>query len=57
MVTYDAASGEIQAFLDDIETPIVTAQGSVLGHGFVCIGSYDDTGYFDDIKLRGRHRF
>jgi hypothetical protein len=52
-VTYDAASGDIQAFLDDMETPIVTAQGSVLGHGFVGIGSYDDTGYFDDLNLRG----
>ena len=42
------------AFLDDMDTPIVTAQGSALGHGLVGIGSYDDTGYFDDIMLKGK---
>jgi hypothetical protein len=52
-VTYDAETGSISAFLDDMETPIVTAQDSVLGHGLFGIGSYDDTGYFDDITLKG----
>jgi len=53
-VTYNAESGRMLAFLDDMDTPIVTASGSVLGHGLVGIGSYDDTGYFDDIMLRGK---
>ncbi len=53
-VSYDAETGRMDAFLDDMEIPIVTAQGSVLGHGLVGIGSYDDTGYFDDIMLKGK---
>jgi hypothetical protein len=53
-VTYDAETGEMKAFLDDLETPILTASDKTLTHGFVGIGSFDDTGYFDDIILRGR---
>ena len=53
-VTYDAETGSMLAFLDDMDTPIVTAQSSVLGHGLVGIGSYDDLGYFDDIILKGK---
>ncbi len=51
-VTYDAETGSMSAYLDDLDTPIVTASGSVLGHGLVGIGSYDDTGYFDDLTLK-----
>ncbi len=53
-VTYDAETGSMLAFLDDMDTPIVTALSSVLGHGLVGIGSYDDTGYFDDIMLKSK---
>ena len=53
-VTHDAESGEINAFLDDMETPILTAFDKTLTHGSVGIGSFDDTGYFDDIVLRGK---
>jgi len=52
-VTCDAESGRIEAFVDDMETPILTAVDKTLGHGLVGIGSFDDTGSFDDIKLRG----
>jgi len=52
-VAYDAASGRIEAFLDDLETPILTAIDKTLGHGLVGIGSFDDTGCFDDLKLWG----
>jgi hypothetical protein len=52
-VTYEAATGKIQAYLDDMGTPILTAVDKTLGHGLVGVGSFDDTGYFDDIKLRG----
>jgi hypothetical protein len=31
----------------------VTAVDKTLGHGLVGIGSFDDTGSFDDIKLWG----
>ena len=52
-VTFDAETGEIQAFLDDIETPILTASDSTLPHGLVGVGSFDDTGSFDDLMLWG----
>ncbi len=51
-VTYDAETGTMSAFLDDMDTPTMTASGSVLGHGLVGVGSYDDTGYFDDLTLK-----
>ncbi len=53
-VTYDAKTGEIKAYLDDMTTPILTANDKTLGHGFVGVGSFDDTGSFDDIKLWGK---
>jgi hypothetical protein len=52
-VTCDAESGRIEAYLDDLDTPILTAVDKTLGHGLVGIGSFDDTGSFDDIQLRG----
>jgi len=53
-VTYDASSGEIKAYMDDMENPILTAKDQTLSHGLVGVGSFDDTGYFDDICLRGK---
>ncbi len=52
-VTYDAETAEIQAFIDDMFTPIVTASDSTLPHGLVGVGSFDDTGSFDDLQLLG----
>jgi len=52
-VTEDAATGDIRAFLDDMEKPILTARDRTLTHGLVGLGSFDDTGRFDDIELRG----
>jgi hypothetical protein len=53
-VTCDAASGRIEAFLDDMGTPILTAVDKTLSRGLVGVGSFDDTGCFDDIKLWGQ---
>lgn len=53
-LTYEAPTGEIKAFLDDMDTPILTARDKTLTHGHVGVGSFDDTGYFDDIALRGK---
>jgi len=52
-VTFDSGTGEIQAFLDDMETPILTASDTILPHGLVGVGSFDDTGSFDDLMLWG----
>jgi hypothetical protein len=52
-VTHDSAAGRIEAYLDDMDTPILTAIDRTLAHGLVGIGSFDDTGSFDDLKLWG----
>ena len=54
-VTCDAA-GEVKAYIDDLSSPVLTARDTVLGHGLVGVGSFDDTGLFDDIELRGNRR-
>jgi hypothetical protein len=51
-VTCDAATGEIRAYLDDLTAPILTALDRTLTHGLVGLGSFDDTGAFDDIVLK-----
>ncbi len=53
-VTCDGATGEIKAYLDDMNVPILTARDTSLRRGLVGVGSFDDTGCFDDIKLWGK---
>ena len=54
-ISFDASTGDIKAYLEDMETPILTARDNTLTHGFVGVGSFDDTGYFDDLKLEGEN--
>ena len=49
----DSNNQPIQAFLDDMFTPIITASDSTLPHGHVGVGSFDDTGNFDHISVFG----
>jgi hypothetical protein len=51
-VTGDEETGEIRAYLDDMATPILTARDPTFTRGLVGVGSFDDTGAFDDIVLR-----
>ncbi len=46
-------SGEIQVFFDDMETPVMTAVDRNFTWGRVGVGSFDDTGVFDDFTLHG----
>lgn len=55
-VTRDAGTGEIRAYLDDMAEPILTARDLTFPYGLVGLGSFDDTGAFDDIVLRTRRR-
>ncbi len=50
-VEFDAARGEITAFIDDMVEPIMSVQDRTFDHGAVGIGSFDDTAMFDDVKL------
>jgi hypothetical protein len=56
MLTFDAGPGDVRAYLDDMATPILTARVPTDAHGLVGVGSFDDTGAFDDLKLRGKLR-
>ncbi len=55
-VTCDAGTREIRAYLDDLATPILTARDLILLRGLVGVGSFDDTGAFDDLVLRAPGR-
>ncbi len=45
--------GLIQVFFDDMAHPAMIAHDRTFSHGRVGIGSFDDTGMFDDIEVRG----
>ncbi|HMP02365.1 MAG TPA: hypothetical protein PKD86_09095 [Gemmatales bacterium] len=52
-VRRDVAEGTIEVFFDDMSKPIMTALDRTLGPGLVGIGSFDDTGRFAQVRLRG----
>jgi hypothetical protein len=52
-VTRDVESGDIAVYFDDLERPIMKAKDKTFNWGMVGIGSFDDTGEFDNIVLRG----
>ena len=47
-----ADSGTIQVYFDDMRTPAMTAVDKTFVKGQVGIGSFDDTGRFDNVVLR-----
>jgi hypothetical protein len=47
--SYD--SGLIEVFFDDMESPVMTAVDRHFGMGMIGLGSFDDVGNFDDLKI------
>jgi hypothetical protein len=47
------ADGTIRIFFDDMQTPIMEATDKNFAWGQIGIGSFDDTGSFDKVVLRG----
>lgn len=47
-------AGEIAVYFDDLETPVMTAVDKTFTWGQVGLGSFDDTGNFDDILVYGK---
>lgn len=47
------ADGTIEVYFDDMATPIMKAEDKTFTWGRVGLGSFDDTGNFDDVRLRG----
>ncbi len=52
-VVRDVESGSIEVYFDDMETPVMTATDKTFGSGRFGVGSFDDTGNFDEIAVFG----
>lgn len=48
--------GQIAVYFDDLETPAMTATDKTFVWGQVGVGSFDDIGNFDDVKLSGKFK-
>ena len=48
-----AQDGKIEVYFDDMKKPVMTAKDTTFQWGRVGLGSFDDTGHWDDIVLRG----
>jgi hypothetical protein len=47
-------TGDVAVYFDDLETPVMTARDTTFANGQVGLGSFDDTGDFDNFKLRAK---
>jgi len=52
-VVRNAKEGAIAVYWDDMKKPIITAQDTTFAWGQIGVGTFDDTGLFDDIKISG----
>lgn len=46
-------TGQIEVYFDDMQTPVMTAVDKTFSWGQVGVGSFDDTGNFDNLFLFG----
>ncbi len=53
-VVRDTKTGSIKIYFDDMKEPVMTATDKTFQTGRVGIGSFDDTGNFDEILLFGK---
>jgi hypothetical protein len=49
-------TGSIEVYFDDMSVPVITAVNTRFLWGRVGVGSFDDKGQFDDLRLRGQLR-
>jgi hypothetical protein len=47
------ADGAIAVYFDDMAKPIMRAEDKTFTWGRIGVGSFDDTGNYDDIVIRG----
>jgi len=50
-VERNATTGDVRIYIDDMDAPILTARDTTFRRGLVGVGTFDDTGYFDDVML------
>ena len=53
-VVRDTQSGKIEVFFDDMKKPVMTATDKTFTSGRLGVGSFDDTGNFDDVRIWGK---
>jgi hypothetical protein len=53
-VVRNVGTGAIEIFWDDMKTPIMTATDKTFTWGQVGVGSFDDSGHWDDVKVSGK---
>ena len=53
-VVRDAGEGTICVYFDDMDTPIMEADDETFGAGYIGLGSFDDTGGYDNVRIWGR---
>lgn len=52
-VVRDVSAGTIEVYFDDMETPVKTAKDKTFRWGMIGLGSFDDFGLWDDVKIDG----
>jgi thiamine phosphate synthase YjbQ (UPF0047 family) len=55
-VVRNTETGLIQVFVDDMTKPVMTAEDKTFPSGGIGIGSFDDTGNFDDVCIWGKKK-
>jgi hypothetical protein len=50
-IVRDAQAGSIEVYFDDMETPCMRAQDTTFASGGIGIGSFNDVGWFDDVRI------
>ena len=53
-VVRDVDSGKIEVFFDNMTEPVMTAVDQTFKWGQIGIGSFDDTGNFDNVRVYGK---
>jgi len=53
-IVRDTASGKIEIYFDDMEKPVMVANDKTFTTGRIGLGSFDDNGNWDDLKLHGK---
>lgn len=54
-VERNTKDGVIKVFFDDMEKPAMEAKDTTFAWGQIGLGSFDDTGKFDDLIIKGVH--
>jgi hypothetical protein len=53
-IVRDTASGKIEIYFDDMEKPVMVASDKTFTFGRIGLGSFDNHGNWDDLKLYGK---